>query len=69
MALRILGVALIVGEKGVALKVGEIAPQISPVCTRLAMAEKIIYAQKVRVIMSSSEVINFSSELYHFQCT
>ena len=35
MALRIFGVALIVGEKGVALKVGEIAPQISPLCTRL----------------------------------
>ena len=37
VALRILGVALIVGEKGVALKVGEIAPQISPLCTRLVI--------------------------------
>ena len=35
MALRIFGVALIVGEKGVALKVGEIAPQFLPLCTRL----------------------------------
>ena len=35
MALRIFGVALIVGGKSVALKADKIAPQISPLCTRL----------------------------------
>ena len=37
VALRILGVALIAGEKGVALKVGEITPLILPLCTRLTI--------------------------------
>ena len=35
VALRILGVAPTVGEKGVALIVGEKTPLISPLCTRL----------------------------------
>ena len=35
MALRVLGVALTVGEKGVALIVGENLSLKSPLCTRL----------------------------------
>ena len=39
MALRILGVALTIGEKGVALKVGENLSLKLPLCTRLCLTK------------------------------